>query len=120
MKTTNALKLPGIVMIVFAAVYAVVGTLALMGMINGALPGHENQEMLVIILSYAVAFFALICGIVCVKGMTGMAKVFGAVFAAAGLAALIYLQISQGAFSIFDCLAVCYGVLIYCIASKAE
>ena len=69
MKNTNttALKFTGIIMIVFAIVYAIVGTLALIGTVNGALPGHESQETLVVVLAYAVALFALICGVACVK-----------------------------------------------------
>lgn len=122
MKNTNksALKFTGIIMIVFGVVYAIVGTLALMGTISGALPGHEAQEMLVVALAYAVALFALICGIVCVKGITGMAKVFGAIFAVVGAIGLIYLQVAQDSFSVFDCLAVCFGISICCIASKVE
>lgn len=76
---TASLKFTGIIMIVFAIVYAILGTLALMGTINGALPGHESKETLVVILAYVVALFALICGIVCVKGNTGLAKIFGAI-----------------------------------------
>ncbi len=122
MKNTNssALKFTGIIMIVFAVIYAIVGTLALAGIIGGALPGHEAQEILVVILAYAVTIFAFICGIVCIKGITSLAKVFSAIFAIVGLASLIYLQITQDAFSIFDCLATCFGVSIFCIASKVE
>lgn len=122
MKSTNAssLKFTGIIMIIFAVVYAIVGTLALMGTINGALPGHESQEVLVIVLSYAVAILALICGIACVKGSTGLAKICGIIFAAAGLIALIYVQVTQNTFSIFDCLALCFGIAIFTLASKVE
>ena len=122
MKNTNttALKFTGIIMIVFAIIYAIVGTLALMGTINGALPGHESKETLVVILAYAVALFALVCGIVCVKGNAGAAKVFGAIFALVGVASLIYLQVTQDTFSIADCFAVCFGVSIFAISSKIE
>lgn len=122
MKNTNtsALKFTGIIMIVFAVIYAVVGTLALMGAVSGALPGHEKQEALVVILAYIVALCALICGIVCVKGITNLAKVFGAIFAIAGIVSLIYLQVAQDTFSIFDCLAACFGISIFSIASKVE
>lgn len=122
MKNTNttALKFTGIIMIVFAIVYAIVGTLALIGTVNGALPGHESQETLVVVLAYAVALFALICGVACVKGNTGLAKICGAIFAVVGLISLIYLQVVQSAFSIADCLAVCFGVSIFYISSKIE
>lgn len=122
MKNANAasLKFTGIIMIVFAIVYAILGTLALMGTINGALPGHESKETLVVILAYVVALFALICGIVCVKGNTGLAKIFGAIFAIMGLVSLIYLQVTQDTFSIADCLATCFGISIFYISSKVE
>ncbi len=117
---SNALKFSGIIMAVFAVIYALVGTLALMGTINGALPGHEKQEILVALLSYGVALFALVCGIACIKGVTKLAKLFGAIFAAVGLVALIYLQVTQDAFRIFDCLAVCFGISIFYSALKVE
>lgn len=122
MKNTNstALKFTGIIMIVFAVIYAIVGTLALMGTVDGALPGHESQEILVVILAYGVALFALVCGIACVKGNTGLAKILGAVFAIVGLISLIYLQVTQDTFNIMDCLAVCFGVSIFSISSKIE
>lgn len=122
MKSTNstALKSTGLIMIIFAAIYAIVGTLALMGIIKGALPGHESQETLLVILAYGVALFALMCGIVCVKGNTGLAKVFSAILTIIGLGSLIYLQITQDTFSIADCLAACFGLSIYYTSSKIE
>lgn len=122
MKNENltALKFTGIIMIVFAVIYAIVGTLALMGIINAVLPGHENQETLLVILAYGVALFALMCGIVCVTGNTGLAKVFSAILAIIGLGSLIYLQITQDTFSIVDCLAACFGISIFYISSKIE
>ena len=122
MKNTNttSLKFTGIIMVVFAIIYAVVGTLALIGTVSGALPGHESKEILVVVLAYAVALLALICGIVCVKGNTGLAKIFGAIFAVIGLASLIYLQITQDTFNIVDCLAACFGISIFYISSKVE
>ena len=122
MKNTNttSLKFTGIIMVVFAIIYAVVGTLALIGTVSGALPGHESKEILVVVLAYAVALLALICGIVCVKGNTGLAKIFGAIFAVMGLASLIYLQITQDTFNIVDCLAACFGISIFYISSKVE
>lgn len=116
----SSLKALGIVMVIFAVIYALVGTLALAGVISGALPGHETQEMMVVALGYAVALLALICGIVCIAGNIGASKVFGIIFAVLGLAALIYQQVANGTFSTFDCLAMCFGVAIYSIASKTE
>ena len=88
----------GIMMIVFALVYVLLGTLAVAGIISNALPGHEKQETMIVILGYAVALLALICGVVCIKGAVAPAKLFGAIFAVLGLAALrvsIYSIASQ-------------------------
>ncbi len=116
----SGLKAIGVIMVIFAIIYAIVGTLALAGAISGALPGHETQEMLIVILGYAVALLALICGIVCIGGNVGAAKVFGLIFAVLGLGSLIYQQIGHDTFSVFDCLAMCFGVAIYSIASKID
>ncbi len=116
----SSLKALGVIMIIFAVIYGLVGTLALAGVITGALPGHENEEIIIVALGYAVALLALICGIVCVAGNAGASKAFGILFAVLGLGALIYQQLTNGTFSIFDCLAMCFGVAIAAIASKIE
>ena len=94
----SSLKATGIMMIVFALVYVLLGTLAVAGIISNALPGHEKQETMIVILGYVVALLALICGGVCIKGAVAPAKLFGAIFAVLGLAALrvsIYSIASQ-------------------------
>ena len=122
MKKTNmsSLKATGIILIVFALVYVLLGTLAVAGIISNALPGHEKQETMIVILGYVVALLALICGVVCIKGAVAPAKLFGAIFAVLGLAALLDQQFAHDAFSIFDCLTMCFGVSIYSIASQIE
>ena len=53
---------------------------------------------MIVILGYVVALLALICGGVCIKGTVAPAKLFGAIFAVLGLAALrvsIYSIASQ-------------------------
>lgn len=107
-------------MIIFGVVYALVGTMALAGVVSNVLPGHEAQEVLIVVLAYAIALLGLICGIVCIKGITGAAKVCGIIFAGIGLASLIYQQVACDTFAMADCLAMCYGVAIFSIASKVE
>lgn len=116
----SSLKAIGIMMIIFAVIYALVGTLALTGVVSGALPGHESEEMLIVALGYAVALLALICGVVCVSGNVGASKAFGIIFAVLGLASLVYQQFTNDTFSTFDCLAMCFGVAIYSVASRIE
>ena len=116
----SSLKALGIMMIIFAVSYALVGTLALTGVVSGVLPGHEKEEMIIVALGYVVALLALICGVVCVGGNIKAAKFMGILFAALGLIALIYQQVTNSTFSTFDCLAMCFGVAISSIASKTE
>lgn len=116
----SGLKALGVMMVLFAILYALVGTLALAGVISGALPGHESEEILIVVLGYAVALLALICGIVCIAGNVGASKVFGMLFCLLGLASLIYQQVTNDTFSTFDCLAMCFGAAIFSIASKTE
>ena len=98
----SSLKALGVMMVLFAIIYSLVGTLALAGVVSGALPGHESEEILIVVLGYAVALLALICGIVCIAGNVGASKVFGMLFCLLGLAALIYQQVTNGTFSTFD------------------
>ena len=122
MKNTNsgALKACGIMMIIWGLVYALVGTMALAAAVSNELPGYETQEAVIVVLAYALALLGLICGIVCLKGVTGAAKVCGIIFAGIGLASLIYQQLACDTFAMADCLAMCYGILIFSIASKVE
>lgn len=114
------LKFMGRIMIIFAIVYAIVGTLALMGIVSGILPGYESQEVLLVILAYGVSLITLICGFACVIGNTGLVKVSGVTFAVLGFASLIYLQFVQDTFNIVDCLVVCYGISVFFISSKID
>ena len=120
-KKSNAgvLKFFGIVMILFAIIYAVVGTLAIAGVAEGILPGHETQEI-IIVLAYAVAVLSLICGIACVKGSFGVCRAFGLLFAVVGLVSLIYMQVTQSSFNLFDCIAMVLGVAIYYLAKQEQ
>ena len=122
MKNTNTVALTacGIMMIIWGLVYALVGTMALAGVVSNELPGHEAQEVLIVVLAYALALLGLICGIVCLKGITGAAKVCGILYAGIGLGFLIYQQVALDTFAMSDCLAMCCGILIFSIASKVE
>ena len=105
---SGVLKFFGVLMILFGLIYAILGTVALMGKIDGVLPGHDAQEILIVILAYAVSVLAIICGIVCV----------GLLIAAIGLVSLIWLQVTQDTFSISDCIALVMGAAIFYLAGK--
>lgn len=115
---SGTLKIFGAVALLFGIVYAILGTLALTGAVSGLLPGHEAQEALVVVLAYAVAILAIICGATCIKGVYSVCRALGLVFAVLGLVSLIYLQITQDSFSIADCIALVLGAAIYGIARK--
>lgn len=51
---------------------------------------------------------------------SGALKACGILFAGIGLASLIYQQVAYDTFAMADCLAMCYGVAIFFIASKVE
>lgn len=119
-EVNSSLKVMGILMTLFGVIYAVVGTLALTGTLTNVLPAHETQEILVIVISYAVALFAIIGGIAAVKGDLKISKVIGAVFAVVGLGSLIYMQLAYGTFNLFDCMAMVLGVSVVFLANKLE
>lgn len=108
----SSLKTLGIVMIVYGVLYALVGTLAIAGLFQGLMPGQESGEVFITVLSYVVAVLAVICGFAAVRGSSGTARMLGIVFAIVGLVSLVYMQVSQDAFSFFDCLTMLLGVAI--------
>ncbi len=123
MERTNysgVLKFFGVIMILFSIVYAIVGSMALAGVLEGLLPGHENQEILLVVLAYVVAVFGLVCGIGCLKGASGLCQVMGLLCAIVGVVSLIYAQITQDSFNIFDCIAAVLGAAIFFAARQKK
>ena len=116
-KSNNSasLKVLGVIALLFGLVYAVVGTLVLMGLLEG----HETQEIIVIVLAYAVALFGLICGIICIKGAMDAARAMGLVLAVAGLVSLVYAQFTVGSFNVIDCIGMVLGASIFGVARKS-
>lgn len=117
---SGVLKFFGVIMILFAIVYAILGSLALAGTLQGLLPGHENQEILVVVLAYVVALFSLICGIGCLKVAAGFSQVMGLLCAVVGVVSLIYAQVTQDSFNIFDCIGAVLGAAIFFTAGKCK
>lgn len=115
-----ALKFMGSIIIIFAIAYAILGSLVLMGIMDRTLSGYESQEILLVILAYTVSLIVFIGGFACVKGNTGLAKIFGILFAIVGFVSLIYLQLVRNTFNIIDCLTMCSGISIFFISSKID
>ena len=112
------LKIFGVIMLLFGLVYGIVGSLALAGTLQGVLPGHQAQEILVIVLAYGVALLAIVCGILCLKNVASGAMVTGILLALLGLAGVVYNQIALDSFNLFDMLGLLFGVSIAATAMK--
>lgn len=112
------LKIFGVIMLLFGLVYGIVGSLALAGTLQGVLPGHQAQEILVIVLAYGVALLAIVCGILCLKNVATGAMVTGILLALLGLAGVVYNQIALDSFNLFDMLGLLFGVSIAATAMK--
>ena len=120
MSNKSSLKMYGYIMIAYGIIYALLGVLVMAGMLQGQglMPGYESGEMLIMVLAFVVAILAIICGFACIKGNNGMASVLGLIFAIVGLISLVYAQISQDAFNLFDCITMVLGVAIFYLARK--
>ena len=114
----TTLKIFGVIMLLFGLVYGIVGSLALAGTLQGILPCHQTQEILVIVLAYGVALLAIVCGILCLKNVAAGAMVTGILLALLGLAGVIYNQIALDSFNLFDMLGLLFGVSIAATAMK--
>ena len=112
------LKIFGLIILLFGLVYGIVGSLALAGTLQGVLPGHQAQEILVIVLAYGVALLAIVCGILCLKNVATGAMVTGILLALLGLAGVVYNQIALDSFNLFDMLGLLFGVSIAATAMK--
>lgn len=118
--STGLMKFFGVLMFLFCLVYAVVGSLALAGTIENVLPGHETQEILVVVLAYAIALLGLICGILCMKGSAKGATATAVLVALFGLVGVIYNQITLDSFNLFDFITLLLGVSIIAAARQKK
>lgn len=119
-KVFGVLKIWGILLILLGVVYAVLGTLALAGTLQGVLPGHEAQEILVTVLAYAVALLAVISGIACIKGARSFCMVMGLLLTVVGAVSLIYVQVTQQFFSYFDIIFVLLGISMFTMSNRIK
>ena len=118
MSNKNSLKMYGYIMMAYGVLYALLGVMAVAGLVQGLLPGHAAGEMGIVILSFVIAILAIICGYTCLKENRSGASALGLVFAVLGLASLLYTQFTQDAFSLFDCVTMVLGVAIFYLARK--
>ena len=117
---SGALRVLGVTMIVFGIVYAVLGTLSLLGIITGPFPGHEKQEPVIVTLSYITLIVSILGGIASINGNIKKIKTLGVIFSIIGLISLIYTGITQKVFNNFDCITIVLGVGIIILANIAK
>ena len=117
-KNYDPMKICGIVMMVYGVLYALLGMMAIIGMVQGLMPGHEAGEIAIVALSYVIAILAIVCGYVCLRRYNDMAMKLGLVFALLGIVSLVYTQVSMESFSVIDCITMIVGVVIFYYARK--
>ena len=117
---SGALKILGVTMIVFGILYAVLGTLSLLGIITGPLPGHENEEPIIVTLTYITLVVSILGGIASIKGNMNNIKTIGVIFATIGFISLIYTLLTQKVFNNFDCITIVLGIGIIILATIAK
>lgn len=116
----NTLFVPGILMIGYGAIYALLTLFAYMGITQNVLPGQENQETMIMVLSAVIAILAILgglCGLL--KNRLGSMGI-GLVFTVAGFVSVVYMQFTQDAFSYFDCLGMLFGIILFSTAKKMD
>ena len=117
---SGALKILGVTMIVFGILYAVLGTLSLLGITTGPFPGHENQEPIIVTLSYITLVVSILGGSASIKGNMNNIKTIGVIFATIGFISLIYTLLTQKVFNNFDCITIVLGIGIIILATIAK
>lgn len=116
----TALKIIGFITIIYGIAYAVLGTLSLIKLITGVLPGHEQQKILLSILSYIVTIVSIYAGVICIKGNVKKIKFISIILGIVGLISFIYNQIIIDFCNNFDGIALVLGVGIYILAITHE
>ena len=117
---SGALKLLGVIMILFGIGYAILGTLSLLGVIIGPLPGHEHGEAVIVTLSYITLIVAILGGIASIKSSLNNVRVIGVIFATIGIISLIYTYLTQRVFNNFDCITIVLGIGIIILATLSK
>lgn len=112
-----SLKVYGICLIVFAALYLIIGSLALAGKVQGLLPGHENMETLLVVLAYASALLMIIAGIACIKNAS-CAHIFGIILVVVNGISLIYTIFAHQTINYFDAFMIGLSMGIYYWSKK--
>ncbi len=107
-------------MIIFGVIYALLGILSIKGIINGALPGHEQQEPIIIILSCITLIISIIAGISSIKENINDTQIIGIIVIIIGMISLIYTQLTQGIFNNFDCITIVLGIGITLLTILAK
>ena len=116
----TALKIIGSISILYGIIYAILGTLSLIKIISGVLPGHEQQKIILTILSYIITIISIYIGVICIKGNIKKIKFISIILTIIGLISFIYNQVIIDFCNNFDGIAVVLGIGIYILAITQE
>ena len=110
----------GIVTIIYGLMYAILGALSSYGIIEGALPAHENHYKLALTLSYLITIISFVNGILSIKGSFKKNIRVSIILSIMGLISLIYNLLTQNIFNNFDCIAIVLSLASIYLTLSAE
>lgn len=116
----SSLTFLSVIMIIFGICYAILGTLSIIGTITGVFPGHEEHNIIIILLAYITSILAVVGGIIGIKQKYSLTKKVAIIFAMVGLASIIYILLAQEAFNNFDVITIVLGLGIAFFAATSE
>ena len=110
----------GIVTIIYGLMYAILGALSSYGIIEWALPAHDNHYKLALTLSYLITIISFVNGILSIKGSFKKNIRVSIILSIMGLISLIYNLLTQNIFNNFDCIAIVLGLASIYLTLSAE
>ena len=110
----------GIVTIIYGLMYAILGALSSYGIIEGALPAHENHYKLALTVSYLITIISFVNGILSIKGSFKKNIRVSIILSIMGLISLIYNLLTQNIFNNFDCIAIVLSLASIYLTLSAE
>ena len=116
------IKVAAVYLMIFAAIYLILGIFTMMADVEGLGAAYGNWSKLVTILAFGTAvisFIAAAVGMKAAKGTmnAGICKVLGIILLFFGAVSLLYIQITQNKFELFDMVVVVCGIF-YMVGSK--
>lgn len=119
------IRISAILLTVFALIYLLLGIIATVAEVEGLGAVHGSGETLVLVLAYGTAIMALGAAFVGFRTAkesmdAGICKILGVVITVLSLISVIYIQIAQGKFELFDILVMVCGIFYIMGAKKVQ